>query len=279
MVVAGSAGDGDGIQLAVAGFAAQRCRQIDGYRVTPVPVRSPTAMLSAPPSVEPDLLDAIEVHRYRGDVAGEQRMRAVGGDADAFGDIRAVEQERVGAALTIDRVVAVTRVPDEQVVAGSEQGDVVAAAAGDQSLPSPPLSRSAPWLPVIVSFPAPPSMASPIVPAARPDASIVSFPPPPLTDQEVAGFRMVDGDRGGSPRPRPSCRPLSPDLVVPAGAVDGHRVSLPVSGARHVPQVDRDLAHICSGQVVDGDVVGAAERVERICSTPFRSIVTSRCHG
>ena len=55
-----------------------------------------------------------------------------GGDVDVLRGVRAVEQHRVGAVLTFERVVVVARVPGERVVAGSHQGHVVAVAAVDQ---------------------------------------------------------------------------------------------------------------------------------------------------
>ena len=51
--------------------------------------------------------------------------------SDVLVDVCAVEQERVSAVLTFDHVVAVTRIPDEGVVAGTQSGGVAAAAAND----------------------------------------------------------------------------------------------------------------------------------------------------
>ena len=63
----------------------------------------------------------------------DSRARAaVGRDVDVLVDVGAVEQERVVARLSVDRVAAVARVPDERVVAGAEQGHVVAAPAEDE---------------------------------------------------------------------------------------------------------------------------------------------------
>ena len=50
-------------------------------------------------------------------------------DVDVLGDVRAEEQHLVGAVLAFDGVVAVARVPLEDVVAGAEEGDVVAVVA------------------------------------------------------------------------------------------------------------------------------------------------------
>ena len=51
---------------------------------------------------------------------------------------------RVGAVLALDGVAAVAGVPDEGVVAGAQQGHVVAVVAVMKSLPSPPSSMSSP---------------------------------------------------------------------------------------------------------------------------------------
>ena len=92
---------------------------------------------------------------------------AVGRDVDVLGDVGAVEQQRVVAALALDGVAAVARVPDEGVVAGAHQGHVVAAAADR--------SRSLPGLPMRTSSPSPPLRVRAIasgVEAARVDGVV-----------------------------------------------------------------------------------------------------------
>src|SRR5262249_10240709 len=84
---------------------------------------------------EVDPLEAVEVHRDAGHVAGEQHPAAVGGDVDLLGDVGAVELQRVGAGLALDDVGAVARVPDERVVARAHERRVVAPAADDQVVP------------------------------------------------------------------------------------------------------------------------------------------------
>src|SRR5205814_5589344 len=78
-----------------------------------------------------DALDAGEVHRDGGNVAGELHTPMVGRDVDDLADVGAVEQQRVGAGAALDGVAAVTWIPDEGVVAGAEVGRVVAAPADD----------------------------------------------------------------------------------------------------------------------------------------------------
>ena len=86
-------------------------------------------VVGAAERAEFDALDIVQVHRDVGDVADEQRASAVRHDVDVLGRVRAEEQQRVGAVLALDRVVAVARIPLEHVVAGAEQRDVVAVVA------------------------------------------------------------------------------------------------------------------------------------------------------
>ena len=89
--------------------------------------------VSALPSVRTlRRLDAGEVHGDGGDVASEAHARAVGGHVDLLGGVGAVEVHDVLAALALDGVAAVARIPLEVVRAGPEQGDVVAAVAVDE---------------------------------------------------------------------------------------------------------------------------------------------------
>ena len=52
-----------------------------------------------------------------------------------LGDVGAVEQHRVGAGLALDGVAAVARIPDEGVVAGAHERQVVAPVAVDRVVP------------------------------------------------------------------------------------------------------------------------------------------------
>ena len=88
--------------------------------------------VGAAEGVDVDRLDAGGVHRDAADVAENVEPVAVGGQADLLGDVRAVEQHRVGAVLALDGVAAVAGIPDEGVVAGAQQGQVVAAVAVDR---------------------------------------------------------------------------------------------------------------------------------------------------
>src|SRR5262245_4014687 len=82
-------------------------------------------IVGAAQSMELDTLDAVEVHGDGGDVAGEQRMAAIGRDADGFADVGTAEVECIEPALAIDDVAAVARIPDEHVIAVAEECHVV----------------------------------------------------------------------------------------------------------------------------------------------------------
>ena len=100
---------------------------------TPVPDRSSTVMVSAPPRALNWICSTLlQVHRDVADIAEEPHAIAVRRDVDVLADVGAIEQQRVGAGPAFDRVTAVARIPDERVVAGAEVRHVVATAAGDE---------------------------------------------------------------------------------------------------------------------------------------------------
>src|SRR5262245_3744761 len=65
-------------------------------------------------------------------MAGEPHAAAVGREADFLVKFGAVEHGRVGAALALDDVAGVARVPDKRVVASAELRRIVAAPADDE---------------------------------------------------------------------------------------------------------------------------------------------------
>src|SRR5215218_7622308 len=97
-------------------------------RVTSVP----DSRVGAAKRAEGDRLDVVHIHGDGGHVPGEPRVSAVRRDVNVLGDVRAVEQQRVGSILALDSVAAVARIPHEGVVAGAEKRRVVAASAGDE---------------------------------------------------------------------------------------------------------------------------------------------------
>ena len=135
-VVAVRAVDDDAVGLGVAGVPPG------------VPARSATTArdvgagevvdgdgVGAAECLEVDLLDVVRVHRDVGDVAEEPEAVAVRRQVDALGRAGAVEEHRVGAGLTLERVVAVARIPDERVVAAAHERQVVAPVAVDRVVP------------------------------------------------------------------------------------------------------------------------------------------------
>src|SRR4051794_8217493 len=94
-------------------------------------------VVGAAEGAEVRLLDAVEVHGDGGDVAGDAYARAVGRDVDVLADVRAVELQRVVAALPFDGVAAVAGVPLEGVGAGAELRGVGADVAVDVVVAGP----------------------------------------------------------------------------------------------------------------------------------------------
>ena len=107
-------------------------------------------VVGATERVEVDALDVVQVHRDRRHVAEEAHAPAVGEDVDVLGDVRAVEQHRVGAVLAFDvslpspgshwnmsspapmKADVVALVAVDEVVAVAADQDVGAAAAEDR---------------------------------------------------------------------------------------------------------------------------------------------------
>ena len=127
--------------------------------------------------------------------------------------------------------------------------------------------RSLPWLPMRMSSPSPPLSVSPITPAGRPEASIVSSPPRPLTVSvsfaASAPVMCTVAGRPGDGRRR-SAAPLTVMVSAPSVPLTMTDVGRAVAGAAaggagrsRLTSVD-----VGAGQVVDGDGVGAAEGVE-----------------
>ena len=147
-------------------LAARRAGEVEvAPGSTPVPVRSLTVMVSAPPrALKLTLLDAVEVHGDVADVAEQPRPRLPLAEMSMFSlALEPLNSSVSVPALALDDVAAVAGVPHERVVAGAQEGDVVAAAADDRCRCRRRRSAtSSPSLPVIVSLPAPPSTVSSI---------------------------------------------------------------------------------------------------------------------
>ena len=91
--------------------------------------------VGAAQGVEVDLLHPCGVHGDVGHVTEETQPVPVGGQVDMLGNIGTVKEHGVAAVLALDRVTAVAGVPDEGVVAGTHQRQIVALAAGDRVVP------------------------------------------------------------------------------------------------------------------------------------------------
>ena len=130
MIVGVAAVDGDRVRRAVAMPPWRRQIDRDLLHIGAGQIVDDD-IVGAAQGVELNAFDAVEVHRDVGDVTGEQRPRAVRRDVDVLVDVGAVEQQRIEAALALDHIAAVARVPDERVVAASQKRHVVAATADD----------------------------------------------------------------------------------------------------------------------------------------------------
>ena len=129
--------------------------------VTSVPVRSLTVILSAPPSALKSIVSTSLRSMMMLPTSRVNRTRPPLAEMSKFSPTSAPLNSSVSMpSWPSTDVAAVARIPLEHVVAGAEQGRVVACWPSMKSLPSPPSSRSAPLLPRMVSLPAPPSTVS-----------------------------------------------------------------------------------------------------------------------
>ena len=134
------------------------------------------------------------------------------------------------------------------------------------SLPRPPMTVSSPALPLIRSSPSPPLIVRLTRPAFSLDASIVSLPPRPLmTSESLAPSACAIVTCAASPLTTTDAPLLTTLMLIVAGrAIDGHGVRRAVTGgaAERPRQVDRNLGHVGSGQIIDRDGVGTTQRIE-----------------
>src|SRR5262249_35254587 len=175
---------------------------------------------------------------------GEAPPLAVRRDVDLLVEIGAVEQEGVEAGPTLDRVAAVARVPDERVIARTQQRHVVAGAAVDEIVALAADQRVLAGAPVQRKADLAGLESRGIDPVITRAA---------IDGQLVGGVGMKDGHRsaGAGDQDSPSADRKQIDRVVAGGAVE----SVPV----------RSLIVM----------VSAPPRAwTSIRSTPLRSIVT-----
>ena len=225
-----------------------------------------------------DVLDAVEVHGDVADVAEHPHPLAIGRDVDVLADIGAVEHQRIGAGLTLDHVAAVTRIPDEGVVAVAEQRDIVAATA-DHGVVAVAAYQGVVALASgdgVVAGTAIDREADDTGREAGSGDDVVASTA--IDDELVVGsLGAGKGNRCGQAGDRDrASRSRHLNVVVAVGAVDGHAIGRAVAhaaaGCRC--EVDRDLGDAGAGEVAYRDVIGTAEGVRSMCSTPLRSIAT-----
>src|SRR5262245_11811686 len=206
--------------------------------------------------MELDPLDAVEVHGDGGDVAGEQRVAAVGRDADGFAGIGAAEIEDVEPALTVDDVAAVARVPDESIVAVAEGRHIVALAADDGVIAVASKDH-------VVSGTAVDRQID-LVGWKTAGIDLIVAGAGQYPELIEPGIGMLDRDRLAQPAHRHRTAVATDRDVIAAGRCgNDDLIELAVAGApARGRQVDRNLRYVGSVEVADGDGVGAPRSCE-----------------
>src|SRR5262249_27405471 len=124
--------DDDRVGLTVAGATARRTRQVNVH-ASDVGARQVVDgdRIGAAERGDVDLLDPVDVHGHKADVAEQPQPAAVGRQVNVLIGSGAFDLQRIGATLAFDDIAAVARVPIERIVAGAHEGHVVAAATDD----------------------------------------------------------------------------------------------------------------------------------------------------
>ena len=197
-----------------------------------MPLRSPTTMLSAPPSALKSMRSTPSVSIVTLAMSRKSCARPRFAKISTFSPMFAPWNSTVSnAVLAFDGIVAVTRVPLEHVVAAAEQRAVVAVVAEHDVRAFAADQTSLPWLPRIVSLPAPPSSVSAATPAATVVAVIASLPPCAFDDDCVVGVQVRDVHARREAQDRDTvarAEDASIDVVV-RRAVRGHGVDCTVA--------------------------------------------------
>ena len=223
--------------------------------------------VSAPPSARKSTVSTPSVSIVMLPTSRKNRSRLPFADRSMLlGGVGAVEEHRVGAVLAFDGVAAVARIPDERVVAGAHERQVVAAVAVERVVPvaaeqrlDARCRRRACRLPRRRRG----SGRSPRLRA--PAAEIASLPPRPLTaSSSVGSWCWIATSAGRPDTVTPAASPATSIVSSAVGAVDDDAVGLAVAGgaAGGACEVDVHARDVGAGEVVDGDDVGAAEGVE-----------------
>ena len=133
------------------------------------------------------------------------------------------------------------------------------------SLPSPPSSLSSPWPAKISSSPRPAARVRAIAGAGSPAAAMSSLPSTPSTaSASVASWCRIATAARSPATTTPEASPLtwipSPSFV--PSTMTRSAWPSPGCSAERRREIDVHSADVGAGQVVDGDDVGPAERVE-----------------
>ena len=120
-----TANERDRVRNAVAGAAAESRREVDVELLDVGPAEVVhDRVVGAAESTQVDALGVVDVHDDAAGAPEEAKPLPVGRGVEVLGPTRAVEDERVIAAPTLDAVTAVARIPRETVVAGAHERPV-----------------------------------------------------------------------------------------------------------------------------------------------------------
>jgi len=200
-----------------------------------------------------DGFDGVEVEHDAGDAPGHPHPPEHRRELEGLVGARAVEEQRVEARASDDRVEVVARVPDEGVVAAAHLGELVAVAAVELVVPF-----AADQL--VVAEAADEDEADR---AGREPARVdeVRFPERIQGQPVVSRFRADDLHVRGQAESRDEGR-IADDAegVDAVGAGREDRVGLGVAESARAPEIDADLLHVGSAEIAHVDGVGAAVR-------------------
>ena len=221
--------------------------------------------IGAAERVEEHPLDSVDVHGDVPRVAEEPQSVTVRRQVDRVRGCGAVEDHRVPAVLALDRVAAVARVPDERVVASAEGRTVAAPVSVDRvvAVAAEERFRARAAGDRVVAVPAVEELAD--RPARKTGGGDCVVAAEGFDEELVCRLLMLDRDLRLEARHRDAGRvPGHVHRIVPAGAGDEDAVGLTVTrrAAQGAGKVDVDVLDVGAAEVVDGDRVGAAERVE-----------------
>ena len=171
------------------------------------------------------------------------------------------------AVLALDRVVAVARIPLEDVVAGAQEGDVVAVVA-EHEVVAVAADEHVGALAAEQRVVAGAAIEGELDDAGRKGRGRDGVVAAETLDGEPVVRALGAGDidlRRQAERPtREVPAPKTSMMSSPLVPLTRDIVGLAVAGraADRAGEVDVHLGHVGAGEIVDGDVVGAAERVE-----------------